>query len=233
MSYWTNVRTSFFLSCKDPIPYSFNELVERAAKKAGILGADEKLIKVHDGIQPPSAGDVIRILQADEDEWDSVLHEDFELRSSDGNTWFRIPILPMTPTGSEGNLNVSSSFVAQFGVVDYFNITAEGPLRDFDDYCTPYIDFWIKVVSAILGTGVLYTYSHYEDKRHTGYESLHYTREESIFDDEDKETNEKAVDILSKYLLFYKEWKAKRKETGEYANWIYFVCEKLSENVEN
>lgn len=181
MSYWITTKISFSVSTDEPLR---NECTNTTYNEF-------------------TAGDIVRSLKLQPEIWGKSNLYDFMMLQMmrDGYP----PILPLSPYGSEGGLNVSTAFNDSNNTLD---VTMGGSLRDYEPEKLPYLKFWIKTLSAMLGSGVLYMIDD-GDKVVTGYEDIF-----------DKEDSDKVID---KYIELWNSWDKK-------SCWVQHVLKNLEQH---
>lgn len=220
MSHWTQLHAAFKLDARLPIsdklidehdPHDeVHNLLKTALTKIGIIRKDESILNVFSCVEKPSLSDVMANIKASTTDWDKQ-HGTF-LPSFDVRTFLSslyLPLLPMTPTGSEGPPNILTSFNDD---TDTLMVNVIGSLRDIEPTHAPYIDFWLKCVAVICDTEVLYTYENYD------------TRKTALIDPYELLINEK-VDVLCTYFSTFKKWYEERSTNK--TPWTNFVLKNL------
>lgn len=238
MSFWTNMRASFALDVKQPTYYKFQECAENALKRVGLIGEQDKVVKVSSGWHgyPPRVGDVVRALVTENTVWSAKADGCydvplllFNVQKEDGNIERLVfPMIPMPPQGSEEPPFVSHAFCTREGWYDSIDVSFYGSMRDFCAEETPYIDFFFEYLSALTGSDILYSYASTWQKRQNKFIS-------SIdYDDNGLETrDERTVDNFAFYFKTYADWSATVKRgdgvVDDNPYWRGFVLKRLKE----
>lgn len=220
MSHWTQLHAAFKLDARHPISDKLidehepnNEeynILKTALIKVGIIKKDESILNVFSCIGKPSLSDMMANIKASTTDWDKhhgTFLPSFDIRTLSSS--LHLPLLPMTPTGSEGPSNILTSFNDD---TDTLMVNVIGSLRDIEPTHAPYIEFWLKCIAVICETEVLYTYENYD------------TRKTALIDPYELLISEK-VDILCTYFNAFRKWYKERNNNNIY--WTNYMINNL------
>lgn len=234
MSYWTSIHASFTVPVKAPLSVELGEAMGKALQKLGMCEGDE--VEITNGCgNEPDAGDVIKSLSLNQGDISKgsvkyylTLLSFRDLKTGAFVKRLDLPIVPLSPYGSEGGLSVTSAFDMEY---DRLHVSMIGNLRDFEPEDELYIKFWLDTVAAMLDTKILYTYNN-GDKDNTGVIEHEFYSADYSTDEGNVEESNKTVDILARYIRYWMEWVASEDDGCGHESWRWFVDRKMREEEE-